>query len=57
MSDLIPFILTQEKEKIKEEIAGKPIPIIFNGTSRLGEVFVIVALIICDTGFVKLLHS
>ena len=57
MSDLVPFILTQEKEKIKEEIAGKPIPIIFNGTSRLGEVFVIVALIICDTGFVKLLHS
>ena len=43
MSDLVPFILTQERGKIKEEIAGKPVSIIFDGTSKLGEVFVIVA--------------
>ena len=43
MSDLVPFILTQEKGKIKEEIAGKLVSIIFDGTGKIGEVFVIVA--------------
>ena len=43
MSDMIPFILQQEKEQIKKEISGKALSIIFDGTSRLGEVFVIVA--------------
>ena len=42
MSDLIPFILQQEKEQIKKEISGKTISVVFDGTSRLGEVFVIV---------------
>ena len=42
MSDLIPFILLQEKEQIKKEISGKAMSVVFNGTSRLGEVFVIV---------------
>ena len=42
MSDLIPFILQQEKEQIKKEISGKAISAVFDGTSRLGEVFVIV---------------
>lgn len=41
MSDLIPFILQQEKEQIKKEINGKPISVTFDGTTRLGEVFVI----------------
>ena len=39
MSDLIPFILS---EQIKKEISGKPVSIIFDGTSRLGEALVIV---------------
>ena len=34
MSDLVPFILDQEKEKLKNEIAGKPLSNIFVGTSR-----------------------
>lgn len=37
MSDMVPFILEQEKIKIQEEIAQKPLAIIFDGTSRLGE--------------------
>ena len=37
MSDLIPFFFEQEKMKIKKEIAERPLAIIFDGTSRLGE--------------------
>jgi len=36
MSDLVPFILVQEKEKLKKEIADKPLSIIFDGKNRLG---------------------
>ena len=43
MLDVVPFILTQEQAEIKEEIAGKPLSIIFDGTSRLGEAMTIVA--------------
>ena len=43
MSDTVPLILQQEKEKIRNEISGKFLSVIFDGTSRLGEVFVIVA--------------
>ena len=42
MSDIVPLILQQEKEKIRNEISGKCLSVIFDGTSRLGEVFVII---------------
>ena len=42
MSDMVPFILSQEKEEIKREITGKYLSVTFDGTSRLGEMFVIV---------------
>ena len=42
MSDLVPFILPQEKEKIKQEIIDKAISLVFYDTIRLGELFVIV---------------
>ena len=42
MSDLIPFILSEEMEQIKKEISGKPVSIILDGTSRLGEALLIV---------------
>ena len=42
MSDLISFILTEEKKMIKEEINDKEVAVIFDGTSRLGEAAVIV---------------
>ena len=37
MSDIVPFILVQEQAPIKEEIAGKPLSIMLDGTSRLGK--------------------
>ena len=42
MSDLIPFILSEEKCRLKEEINGKDEAVIFDGTSRLGEALVVV---------------
>ena len=42
MFDVVPLILQQEKERIKNEISGKCLSVIFDGTSRLGEVFVLV---------------
>lgn len=42
MSDIVPFILSREKEKIKREITGRCLSVTFDGTSRLGELFVVV---------------
>ena len=42
MHDLIPFIHKQEFERIREEINGKDVSVIFDGTTRLGEALAIV---------------
>ena len=42
MLDLIPFILDSEKSKIKTDIKDKYVSLIFDGTSRLGEVLAVV---------------
>ncbi len=42
MLDLVPFILSEERQKIKQEIKGKFLSIVFDGTSRLGEVLGVV---------------
>ena len=43
MLDLIPFILDSEKSKIKTDIKDKLyVSLIFDGTSRLGEVLAVV---------------
>ena len=42
MLDLNPFILDNEKSKIKTEIKNKYLSLIFDGTSRLGEVLAVV---------------
>ena len=42
MSDLIPFILSEEKRSLRDEINGKDVAVIFDGTSRLGEALVVV---------------
>lgn len=42
MLDLIPFILDEEQAMIREEIKGKFVSVIFDGTSRLGEVLAVV---------------
>ncbi len=42
MSNLIPFILSEERERIGNEIDDKHVSITFEGTSTLGEALVIV---------------
>ena len=44
MCDLIPFIITQEKADIKTKVVGKPVSVVFDGTThaRLGEAMSIV---------------
>ena len=46
MSDLIPFILQQEHRKIQNEISGRDVSVIFDGTTHLGEALAIVFLFI-----------
>ncbi len=42
MSDLIPFVHSDEKQKVKHELKDNKVSVIFDGTSRLGEAMVIV---------------
>ena len=42
MMDLVPFVLEEECTRIKREVSGKLVSIIFDGTTRLGEVLVVV---------------
>ncbi len=42
MSDLVPFILSQEVDQLKTEMNGCPVLVIFDGTTRLGEAMAIV---------------
>ena len=42
MSDLVSYVLSQEVIQIKEEIAGHPLSVIFDGITRLGEAIAIV---------------
>ena len=42
MLDFVPFVLEEEKSLIKEEIKNKDLSIIYDGTTRLGEVLAIV---------------
>ena len=48
MLDLVPFILNEEKARIRKEIEGKFIAVIFDGTSRLGEVLAVVLCFISE---------
>ena len=42
ISDLVPLVLSQEVAKIKEEIADRPVFVVFDGTTRLGEAMAVV---------------
>ena len=42
MANLIPFIVEQEKQKLKKEVLGKDVSVCFDGTTRLGEALVII---------------
>ena len=48
MSDLVPFILVEEQAKIKQEIEGKDVSVIFDGTTRLGEAMAVVVRFVSD---------
>ena len=49
MSDLIPFLFFQEQDNIKSEISERPLSVIFDGTTRLGEAMAIVVRFIDDS--------
>ena len=42
MYDLIPFVLANETKRLKAEIEGRNVSIIFDGTTRLGEALAII---------------
>lgn len=46
--DTIPFILQEEQGKIKKEINGKSISVIFDGTTRLGEALAVIVRYVND---------
>ena len=41
-SDLIPFVLQNEKQLIKSEISRQAVSVIFDGTTRLGEAMCVI---------------
>ena len=42
MFDLVPFILKEEETCLKQELQGKQVGVIFDGTTRLGEAMTII---------------
>ena len=42
MFDLVPFILKEEETCLKQELRGKQVGVIFDGTTRLGEALAII---------------
>ena len=49
MSDLVPFLHSQEQDDIKSEISNRPLSVIFDGTTRLGEALAIVVRYVDDS--------
>ena len=48
MFDLVPFVLNEEIARLKNEIDGKYLSLIFDGTSRLGEAMAVVRFVSSD---------
>ena len=42
MQDYVPFILKEEEARIRSEISGQQLSVIFDGTSRLGEALAVI---------------
>ena len=42
MCDMIPFVQSEEQQRIRADLQGKKVSVIFDGTTRLGEALVIV---------------
>ena len=49
MYDFVPFIVNEEVSRIKNEIQGKSLGVIFDGTTHICEAFVIVVRFISDS--------
>ena len=48
MCDYIPFILKEEETRIRNEITGRFLSVVFDGTSRLGEALAVILRFISD---------
>ena len=48
MHDYVPFILQQEEKCIYDEITGKVLSVVFDGTARLGEALAIILRFVSD---------
>ena len=48
MSDVVPFILKDEQDKIKDAITGKNMSVILDGTTRLGEAMAVLVCFVSD---------
>ena len=48
MRQLVPFILSEELKKVKQEISGRCVSIIFDGTTHVAEAFVLIVHFIGD---------
>ena len=48
LSDLIPFVLEEEKCHIRQEIGTKDVSVIFDGTCHLGEALAVVLRLVDD---------
>ena len=48
MHDLIPFVASEEQKRIKQEIEGRDVSVLFDGTTRLGEALAVIVRFIDD---------
>ena len=46
--DIIPFILSEEEDRLNEELANRDLSVAFDGTTRLGEALAVVVQLIND---------
>ena len=53
MRQLLPFVLGQESDRVKAAISGRPISIIFDGTTHVCEALVIVVKYLIDDWVIK----
>ena len=49
MFDLVPFILKEEETCLKQELQGKQVGVILDGTTRLGEAMAIILQYVSDS--------
>ena len=53
MRQLLPFVLRQETTRIKQALCGRPISVIFDGTTHVCEALVIVVRYVTDNWVIK----